>query len=51
MESLRDIFGHPHELVVRRGWRRVLRHKAANGLRGVAKTRRERCRGVSDEVF
>ena len=51
MERLHEIFGHPHEFVVRRGWWRVLRHKVANGLCGVAETRRERCRGASDEVF
>ena len=45
------IFGHPHELVVRRGWRRALRHRVANGLYGVAETGRECCRGAPDEVF
>ena len=51
MEKLRDIFGHPHELIVRGGWRRSLRHKMANGLYGVAKTGRERYRGAPDEIF
>ena len=51
MERFHDIFGHPHELVVHRGWRRALRHKVANGLYGVAETKRERCRGILDEVF
>ena len=51
VERFRDIFGHPHELVVRRGWGRVLRHKVANGLCGVAQTKQERCRGAPDEVF
>ena len=26
-------------------------HKVANGLYGVAETKRERCRGAPDEVF
>ena len=51
MERLRDIFGHPHELVVHEGWRHALHHKVANGLGGVAETGRERCRGAPDEVF
>ena len=51
MERFHDVFGHPHELVVRRGWGRALRHKVANGLCGVTQTERERCRGVPDEVF
>ena len=40
MERLRDIFGHPHELVVHKEWRSALHHKVANGL----------C-GILDEVF
>ena len=51
VETFRDIFGHPHELVVRRGWGSALCHKVANGLYGVAETKRERCRGAPDEVF
>ena len=51
MERFRDIFGHPHELVVRGGWNHSLRHKVANGLCSVAETERENCRGASDEVF
>ena len=51
MERFRDIFGHPHELVVRRGWGHALCHKVSNGLYGVTETGRERCRGSSDEVF
>ena len=50
MERLHDIFGHPHELIVRGGWRCALRHKVANGLCGVAENGRERCRGAPDEV-
>ena len=51
VERLRDIFGHPHKLVVREGWRHALRHKMANGLCGVAEIGRERYRGALDEVF
>ena len=51
MKSLRDIFSYPHELIIHRGWRSALRHKVANGLCGVARTKRERCRGTPDEVF
>ena len=51
MERLCDIFGHPYELVVHGGWRRALRHRVAIGLCGVAKTKRELCRGAPDEVF
>ena len=51
MERFYDIFDHPHELIVRGGWRRALRHKVANGICGVAETGRERYRGAPDEVF
>ena len=51
MEICRDVFGHPHELVVRRGWGRALRHKVANGLCGVAQTERGSYRGTPDEAF
>ena len=51
MERLRDTFGHPHELVVREGWRHALRHRVVNGLYGVAKTKWERCRGAPEELF
>ena len=51
MERFCDIFGHPHELVIRGGWRHALRHRMANGLYGVAEIGRERCRGAPDEVF
>ena len=51
MEGFRDIFGHPHELVIHGGWGRALRHKVANGLCGVAQTKWERCQGALDEVF
>ena len=51
MERFRDIFDHPHELVIRMGWRRALRHRVANGLYDVAETKRECCWGAPDEVF
>ena len=51
MERLRNMFVHPHELIVRGGWDHALRHKVANGLCGVAETEWEHCRGALDEVF
>ena len=36
MERFRDVFDHPYELIIHRGWGRALRHKVANGLCGVA---------------
>ena len=51
MKRFHDIFGHPHEPIVRGGQRRALCHKMAIGLYGVAETERERCRGAPDEVF
>ena len=51
MEGFRDVFDHPHKLIVHRGWVGVLRHRVANGLYGVAQTKREHCRGAPDEVF
>ena len=50
-ERFHDVFGHPHELVVRRGWGRALRHKVANGLCGVVQIKQEHCWGALDEVF
>ena len=51
MEGFRDAFDHPHELVVRGGWDRALRHKVANGYRGVAETEWKRHRGAPCGVF
>ena len=51
MERFCDIFSHPHELIIHRGWGRALRHKMADGLRGIAQTGREHCRGALDKVF
>ena len=36
VERFHDVFGHPHELIIRRGWGCALHHKVANGLYGVA---------------
>ena len=51
MERFLDIFGHPHEPIVYRGWRRVLRHRVAIGLCGVAETEQECCWGAPNGVF
>ena len=51
MESFPNIFGHPHELIVCRGWRSALCHKVANGLCDVTETEQERYWGTPDEVF
>ena len=51
MERFRDIFGHPHKLIIHRGWGHALCHKVANDLCGVAQTERERCWGAPDKVF
>ena len=51
MEGFHDAFDHHHELVVHGGRDRALRHKVANGRRGVAKTERKRHRGAPCKVF
>ena len=51
MERFHDIFGHPHELIVRWGWGVALHHKVDKGLYGVTQTERERRRCAPDEVF
>ena len=51
MKRFHDIFGHPHEPVIRGGWRHALCYKVAIGLCGVAETEQERCLGAPDEVF
>ena len=51
MEGFCDAFDHPHELVVRGGWDHALRHKVANGCRGVAETERKHHRGAPCRVF
>ena len=38
MERFCDVFGHPHELIVHRGWVHALRHEVANSFGGVAQT-------------
>ena len=51
MERFRDMFDHPHELVVH-GWRdHASCHKVANGRRSVAETKQKRCRGAPYVVF
>ena len=51
MERFHDVFGHPHELVVRTGWVHALCHEVADGPRSIAQTEWERCQGASGEVF
>ena len=51
MERLHNIIGHPHELIVRGGWRCALRHRVVNGLCDAAETEQEHCRGAPGEVF
>ena len=51
MERFCDVFGHPHELVIRRGWVHALRHEVANGPLSIAQTKRERCQGAPGGVF
>ena len=51
MERFRDVFGHPHELIVRRGWVHALRHEVANGPSNIAQTEWECYRGAPGEVF
>ena len=51
MERFRNMFDHPHELIVRGGWNHALHHKVANGLYGIAEIKREHCQGALDEVF
>ena len=51
MERFRDVFDHPHELIIYVGWDHALRHKVANGLCGIAETEREHYRGALYEVL
>ena len=51
MKRFHDVFGHPHELVVLRGWVHALRHEVANGPRSIRQTKRECCRDTLGEVF
>jgi len=51
VEGFRDVFDHPHELVVR-GWQNhVSCHKVANGCHSVAEIERKRCQGAPYMVF
>ena len=51
VERFRDVFDHPHELVVRGRQDRASCHKVANGRRNVVETERKRCRGAPYVVF
>ena len=51
MERFHDVFGHPHELVVRRGWVHALHHEVANGPHSIAQTKQEHHRGTLGEMF
>ena len=51
MERFRDVFDHPHELVVCRRQDHASCHKVANGRRSVAETKRKCCRGAPYVVF
>ena len=51
IERLRDIFGHPHELVIHGGWRLALSHRVVNGLYGIEETEWECYCGAPKEVF
>jgi len=51
VERFHNVFGNPHELIVRRGWVHALRHEVANGPSNIAQTEWECCRGAPGEVF
>ena len=51
VEGFRDAFIHPYKLIVRGGRDHALRHKVANGRRGVAETEQKRRRGALCGVF
>ena len=51
MERFRDVFDHPHELVVRGGWDHALGHQVANDHCSVAKTEWKHYRGASYVAF
>ena len=51
MERFRDVFDHPHELIVRGKKDHVSCHKVANGRRSVAETERKRYQGALYVVF
>ena len=51
MEIFRDVFDHPHELVVRGEWDHALCHKVASGRCGVAETKRKHRRDALRGVF
>ena len=51
MERLRDVFDHPHELVVPGRLNHVSCHKVANGRRSVVETKQKHYRGAPYVVF
>ena len=51
MERFRDVFDHPHELIVHGRLNHALCHKVANGPRSVAETERKRYRGTPYVAF
>ena len=51
MERFRDMFDHPHELVVCRRQDHASCHKVANGHRSIAETKRKCCRGAPHVAF
>ena len=51
MERIRDVFDHPHELIVHGRLNHASCHKVANGRRSVAEIERKHCRGASYVVF
>ena len=51
MERLCDVIGHSHGFVIHGKRAHELHREVTNGPRGIAHTERERCRGVSGEIF
>ena len=51
MEGFRDVFDHPHELIVHGQKDHASCHKVANGRRSVAETEWKCCRGAPYVVF
>jgi len=51
VERLRDVFDHPHELVVPGRLNHVSCHKVANGRRSAVETERKRYRGALYAAF
>ena len=51
VERFRDVFDHPHELVVHGRQNHASCHKVANDRRSVVEIERKRCRGAPYVVF